>query len=366
MAQVKDLEALERTLRSLDSATPDREVRPIELDGTAQSLVADGKGILAADESNSTASGRLEAVNVEPSEETRRKYRQILFTAPGLEDGISGVILYDETIRQSTDDGRPFPQVLQDKGIIPGIKLDASTAPLPLHPGEKVTAGIDGLRERLAEYAEFGARFGKWRAVYTIGDGTPSQACIRANAHAMARYAAVCQEFGVVPIVEPEVLMDGDHPMARDEDVTVAVLRALFDELIGQDVRLEGTLLKTNMVLPGEDSSEQPTPEEVAEATVRAMNRSVPAALPGIVFLSGGQGAVDATARLNAMNSGGPHAWKLSFSYARAIQGPALETWGGDDSKIEQAQRILAHRARCNGAATTGSYKPDMEDELAA
>ncbi|HEX2026797.1 MAG TPA: class I fructose-bisphosphate aldolase [Nitriliruptorales bacterium] len=360
-----DLERFERTVRSLDGDVPE-EPDVEELRRTARALVADGKGILAADESNSTASKRLKAIGVDATPETRRTYRQLLFTAPGLGEHISGVILYDESIRQSTDDGTPFPRVLQDQGVIPGIKTDTGTAALAGHSGEKVTTGLDGQRDRLAEYRQIGARFAKWRAVIQIGDGLPSAACLGANGHAMARYAALCQEAGVVPIVEPEVLMDGDHSMARCEEVTAATLRALYEALAGQDVLLEGTLLKTNMVLPGTDSGEQPSPEEVAEATLRCMRRTVPAAVPGIVFLSGGQSAVDATVRLNAMNTNGPHPWSVSFSYARALQGPALDAWGGDEDRVEDAQRALIHRTRCNGAATTGTYKSEMEDELAA
>ncbi|CAN5916102.1 fructose-bisphosphate aldolase class I [soil metagenome] len=357
-----DLQAYERTVRSLDKTRLDRGSID-DLISTARSLVADGKGILAADESSGTATKRLEAIGVESDTNARWAYRQLLVSTPGLEEHISGVILYDETIRQSTDDGTPFPQVLADRGILPGIKADTGTTPLAGHDDEKVTSGLDGLRDRLAEYADRGARFAKWRAVITIGDGLPTRSCIDANAHAMARYAAVCQEAGVVPIVEPEVLMDGDHGLARDEDVTATVLRALYEQLAAQRVLLEGTVLKVNMVLPGQASDEAPSPEQVAEATIRCLRHSVPAAVPGVAFLSGGQSVLDATVRLDAINRAGPHPWTLTFSYARALQEPVLEAWGGDSANTGTAQTILAHRARCNGAAATGTYKPEMEHE---
>lgn len=361
----QDLGALEKTFRSLDKNVPEG-VDLDEVDQTARALCAEGGGILAADESNGTASSRLSALGIDASSETRRRYRQMLLTAPGIGEQIRGVILYDETIRQTTDDGTPFAEALSQAGAIPGMKVDTGTKPLAGHPGEKVTSGLEGLRERLAEYRELGARFAKWRAVISIGDGRPSNACLETNAHAMARYAALCHEAGIVPILEPEVVMDGDHGVAEDEEVTETIIRRTFAQCVAQDVRLEACLLKTNMVLPGKESSQDPSTDEVAEATLRCMRRSVPAAVPGIVFLSGGQSALDATVRLNAMNQRGPHPWRVSFSYARALQGPAMEAWGGEDDNVERAQAIFAHRARCNGAATTGTYKPEMEEELAA
>lgn len=360
-----DLASLQDTLRSLDKSTPEG-IDADEVVQTARTLVSEGRGILAADESTGTLSKRFQALGIDTAADSRRDYRQMLLTTPGLGDHISGVILYDETIRQNTSTGTPFTQVLRDQGIVPGIKVDTGTKPLAGHPGEEVTSGLEGLRDRLAEYREFGARFAKWRAVIRIGDGLPSEACLDANAHAMARYAAVAQEYGIVPIVEPEVLMNGDHGIAEDEAVTEAIVKRTFDQCYRQGVRFEGMLLKVNMVLPGKGSSESPTPEEVAGATLRVMRRTVPAALPGIVFLSGGQSALDSTVHLNAMNQMGPHPWRLSFSYARALQGPAMETWAGNPDNVERAQRIFAHRARCNGAASTGTYKPEMEEELAA
>ncbi len=367
MAEQTDLEQFERTMRSLDKSAPETKLKLEDAEETARALVAEGKGILAADESNSTSSSRLESIGVDPSPETRRRYRQLLFTTPDLGEYISGTILYDETIRQSTDDGTSFVTVLEKEGIIPGIKVDTSTAPLAFHPGEKVTTGVEGLRDRLEEYVGLGARFTKWRSVVNIGDGTPTQSGLDINNHAMARHAAYCLEAGVVPICEPEVIMKGGtHTMEQCEEVTFAMLRSLFRELVAQRVRLEATLLKTNMILPGTDSGQTATPEQVAEATIRCMRRVVPAAVPGIVFLSGGQDAVGATENLNAMNERGPHPWRLSFSYARALQGPAMEAWRGDSANVEKAQKLLAHRARCNSAATRGEYSPDMEEEAAA
>ncbi|MDP8929176.1 MAG: fructose-bisphosphate aldolase class I [Actinomycetota bacterium] len=337
-----------------------------ELRQTARAMVADGRGILAADESTSTATKRLENAGITSTIETRRRYRQLLFTTPGLGEYISGAILFDETIRQTADDGTPFTDVLEKQGIMPGIKVDTGAKPLAGSPDEKVTEGLDWLRDRLQEYVAMGARFTKWRAVIQIGDGLPTKACIEANAHAMARYAALVQEAGLVPIVEPEVLVDGDHTIEQSEEVTEITLRQTFDELLTQNVLLEGMVLKPNMVLPGTDSSQQASVEQVAEATVRCMRRVVPAAVPGIVFLSGGQDAVAATQHLNAMNQLGPHPWSVTFSYARALQGPAMDTWKGEEANVGQAQEVLAHRARCNGAASTGDYSQDMEEEFAA
>jgi fructose-bisphosphate aldolase, class I len=333
---------------------------------TANALVAPRKGILAADESLGTIEKRLRPIGVENTEENRRKYRGLLFAAPEVEDHISGVILFDETLRQKTDDGTPFPKALEKRGIIPGIKVDKGAKPLSGCPGEKVTEGLDGLRDRLSEYYQMGARFAKWRAVITIGDGIPSGTCIHANAHALARYAALCQETGLVPIVEPEVLMDGDHSLARCAEVTQRTLQAVFHELAANRVHLEGILLKPNMVVPGKDHDPQASVKEVAEATLRVFRRAVPAAVPGIVFLSGGQSAQEATEHLDAMNRLGPHPWQLSFSYGRALQQPVLEAWGGKDANLETAKKAFHHRARLNGLAREGEYKPDLEREMTA
>ncbi len=333
-----------------------------ELITTAQALVAKGKGILAADESSGTIKRRFASIDVESTEANRRAYRELLFTTGGAQEFISGVILYDETLRQQTQDGRPLPQVLADKGIIPGIKVDKGAKDLAGFPGEKITEGLDGLRERLAEYRALGARFAKWRAVITIGAGIPTRACIDANNHALARYAALCQEAGLVPIVEPEVLMDGDHTLARCEEVTDDVLKGLFSQLHKARVMLEGTLLKPNMVLPGKGCPVQATPEEIAEATVRCFRRAVPAALPGVVFLSGGQSPEEATANLNAMNAlfiDLP--WELSFSYGRALQEPVLQAWLGRAANVAAAQQAFYHRAKLNGAARHGHYRQEME-----
>jgi len=335
-----------------------------ELRQTAAALVAEGKGILAADESNGTMDKRLKAAGVEPGEEMRRALRDLLFSTEGVADHISGVILYDETFRQSTADDVPFPRLLQDQGIVPGIKVDTGAKPLAGAEDEKVTEGLDGLRERLAEYYEGGARFAKWRAVIEIGDGRPSRYCVHVNAHALARYAALCQEAGIVPIVEPEVLMDGDHTIDRSEEVTATVLATVFGELREQRVLLEGMLLKPNMVLAGYECPEQPNNDEVAERTLRCFHRHVPAAVPGIVFLSGGQSDEDATARLNLMNQMGPQPWEISFSYGRGLQAAALTTWHGDSDKVPAAQAQYRHRARCTGAARRGEYSEDMEREL--
>jgi fructose-bisphosphate aldolase class I len=332
-----------------------------DLEGTARALVADGKGILAADESDSTIKKRFDSIGTESTEENRRAYRDMLFTTKGAEEYISGVILFDETLRQSALDGTPFPKLLEGKRVIPGIKVDKGAKPLANAPGETITEGLDGLRERLGEYRELGARFAKWRAVIAIGDGIPSEYCMWTNAHALARYAALTQEAGLVPIVEPEVLMDGDHTIETSYRVTAHTLHAVFTELNDQRIALEGILLKPNMVLSGYDCPEQASDDEVAEQTLRAFRHQVPAAVPGIVFLSGGQSDEDATARLNAMNAHGPHPWELSFSYGRALQAPALKAWGGDPAKAEAGSRAFYHRAKMNGAARSGLYAPEME-----
>ena len=334
-----------------------------ELQKTAQAIVADGKGILAADESDGTIKKRFDSIGVESNEEARRAYRDLLFTTEGAEEYIGGVILFDETLRQSSADGTPFPKLLESKGIVPGIKVDTGAKPLALAEGETVTEGLDGLRERLNEYRELGARFAKWRAVITIGKDIPSEYCIWTNAHALARYAALCQEAGIVPIVEPEVLMDGDHTIERSFEVTSRTLHAVFTELRDQRVQPEGILLKPNMVLPGYECPQQASDEEIARETVRCFRRHVPAAVPGVVFLSGGQSEEEATSRLNAMNEIGPHPWKLSFSYGRALQAAALKAWGGKEENVEAAQRAYYHRAKMNSAAQTGTYAPDMERE---
>jgi fructose-bisphosphate aldolase class I len=334
-----------------------------KLHGTAAAIVADGKGILAADESDGTIKKRFDSIGVESTEENRRAYRDLLFTTEGAEEYIGGVILFDETIRQSAVDGTPFPKLLQSKGIIPGIKVDKGAKPLAHAEGETITEGLDGLRSRLEEYRDLGARFTKWRAVISIGKDIPSEYCIWTNAHALARYAALSQEADLVPIVEPEVLMDGDHTIERSFEVTSRTLHAVFTELRDQRVAPEGILLKPNMVLSGYDSSQQASHEEVAHETIRCFKRHVPAAVPGIVFLSGGQSDEDATANLNAMNAMGPHPWQLSFSYGRALQAAALKAWGGKDENVEAAQRAYYHRAKMNSAARTGMYAPEMERE---
>ncbi len=337
-----------------------------ELRQTATALVAGGKGILAADESNGTMDKRLKAADVEPGEEMRRALRELLFTTEGVAESIGGIILYDETFHQSTADGTPFPRLLEDQGVVPGIKVDTGAKPLAGAEGETVTEGLDGLRERLAEYYEGGARFAKWRGVITLDEHRPSPYCVHANAHALARYAALCQEAGIVPIVEPEVLMEGEHTIDRSEEVTGIVLDKVFAELRAQRVLLEGMLLKPNMVVAGYSGSEQPGHEEVAERTLRCLRRHVPAAVPGIVFLSGGQSDEDATVRLNVMNQMGPQPWEVSFSYGRGLQAAALTTWRGDNDNLAAAQAQYRHRARCTGAARRGEYSPDMERELLA
>lgn len=331
------------------------------LNTTARAMVAPNRGILAADESTGTIGKRFSAIGIESTPETRRAYRDMLFGTPGLGEHISGVIMYDETIRQSALDGTPFPELLERSGMIPGIKVDTGAKPLALHPDEKVTEGLDGLRERIGEYVRMGARFAKWRAVITIGEGIPTRACLVANAHALARYAALCQEGGLVPIVEPEVLMDGDNDIERCEQVTEETLHTVFDQLDGQGILLEGMVLKPNMVVPGKRSPRQASVEEVAVATLRVLRRTVPAAVPGIAFLSGGQSAELATEHLNAINAIGGVPWELTFSYGRALQDPALKAWGGDPSKVEAGRQQLALRSRNNGAARNADYTPAME-----
>ncbi|WP_018904538.1 class I fructose-bisphosphate aldolase [Variovorax paradoxus] len=325
---------------------------------TARALVAGDKGLLAMDESNATCHKRFAKLGIPQTEDARRDWRELIVTAPNLGASISGAILFDETIRQRTKSGASFVSVLSGAGIIPGIKVDTGAKPLAGHPGETVTEGLDGLRERLAEYAGMGARFAKWRGVITPGPGLPSRACIEVNAHALARYAALCQEAGLVPIVEPEVLMEGGHSLARCAEITEETLHAVFAQLRLQGVLLEGMLLKPNMVLPGQDSPKQESVEEVAGATVSCLRRTVPAAVPGVAFLSGGQSAQLASARLNAMNAraGSRLPWALAFSYSRAVQQPALDAWKGDAANIAVAQQALVHRARCNQAARRGAY----------
>jgi fructose-bisphosphate aldolase, class I len=333
---------------------------------TAQALVAPGKGILAADESSPTIAKRLAAIGLESTEPCRRAYREMLFRTPDLGEFISGVILFDETIRQRAADGTPLVELLQDQDIIAGIKVDGGTKPLAGFPGEVVTEGLDGLRGRLEEYASLGARFAKWRAVIRIGDGLPSPTCLEANAHALARYAALAQEAGLTPIVEPEVLMNGDHSLQRCADVTVATLRAVYDQLGRHRVRLEATLLKPNMVVPGEDCPDAASDDEIAEQTLRALRQAVPAAVPGVVFLSGGQSDQQATSRLDALNRRVPQPWQLSFSFGRALQAPVLRAWAGDDANIPAAQAALLKRAGLNGAARYGTYVPAMEELVTA
>lgn len=334
---------------------------------TAYAMVADDKGLLAMDESMPTCHKRFAKLGIPETEEYRRAYRELIVTTPGLNKSISGAILFDETIRQKTEAGVPFVQVLNDAGIIPGIKVDKSTKPLAGHPGEKITEGLDGLAERLKEYVELGARFAKWRAVITIGDGIPSIGCMEANAHLLARYAAMCQEAGLVPIVEPEVLMDGGHTIQQCYDVTARTLSMVFAQLATQRVLLEGMILKPNMVVPGLECPKQNSVDEVADATVTCFRRTVPAAVPGIAFLSGGQASEAASERLNAMNvkykSRVP--WALAYSFARAIQQPGMSIWSGDPANVEAAQKSLAHRAKCNRDARRGEYSAAMEEASA-
>ncbi|HEX5066953.1 MAG TPA: class I fructose-bisphosphate aldolase [Myxococcota bacterium] len=332
-----------------------------KLEDVARALVAPNKGILAADESGGTIEKRFKSIDVPSTEQNRRDYREMLFRTQGAEQYISGVILYDETIRQKAADGTPLTKLLQDKGIIPGIKVDEGAKQLAGASAEKVTEGLDGLRERLGEYRGMGAKFAKWRAVIAIGDGIPSDYCLATNAHALARYAALCVEAGIVPIVEPEVLMDGPHSIERCYDVTERTLQLVFGELAAQRVPLEQILLKPNMVLSGTENPKQAGVREVAEATLRCFRRTVPAAVPGIVFLSGGQSDELATAHLNEMNKIGGAPWQLSFSYGRALQAPALKAWRGKPDQVAAAQRAFLHRAKCNGAARSGGYTDAME-----
>ncbi|CAN5762264.1 fructose-bisphosphate aldolase class I [soil metagenome] len=332
-----------------------------ELGSTVRELIAEGKGILAADESTPTITKRFARLGIDSTADIRRNYREILCSTSGLSEFVSGVILYDETIRQQTRAGVPFPNALKEWGIIPGIKVDTGAKDLAGSNGEKVTEGLDGLRERLAEYGEMGARFAKWRAVIAIGEGKPTDYCLATNAHALGRYAALCQEAGVVPIVEPEVTMDGDHTIDDCYAATERTLHELFDELLDQHVELEHILLKANMVISGKDCPQQAGVEEVARKSIRCLRNVVPAAVRGVVFLSGGQSARLATAHLNEMNRLDDQPWRLGFSYARALQGPALESWRGEDANREAAQNALHHRARCTSAATLGKYSADME-----
>src|SRR6478752_6428541 len=350
-----------------DASEPEvRSMADNELHETAKALVAEGKGILAADESTGTIKKRFDSIDVESTEDRRRAYREMLFTTLGVEDYVSGVILFDETIRQSTKDGTPFPKYLQAKGVIPGIKVDKGAKPLALADKETVTEGLDGLRERLNEYKDLGARFAKWRATYSITDDLPSDYCIWTNAHALARYAALCQEAGIVPIVEPEVLQDGTHTIERSYHVTCRVLDALYTELFDQRVDIFGTLLKPNMVLSGYDASSRAGADEVAEWTLKCFYKHVPAAVPGIVFLSGVASDENANSHLNEMNKRGRHPCQLSFSYGRALQAPSLAAWGGKPENVEAGQRAYYHRAKMNSAAQTGTYAPAMEEAVTA
>ncbi|MEM6599135.1 MAG: class I fructose-bisphosphate aldolase [Cyanobacteria bacterium P01_C01_bin.69] len=338
-----------------------------ELKTNAKAMVSAGKGVLAMDESNGTCNKRFSALGIPTTENHRRDYRELILTTPGLSDYISGPILYDETIRQSTKGGTPLLQVIQEAGMLPGIKVDTGAKDFAGHPGEKVTEGLDGLADRIAEYYQMGARFAKWRAVITIGDGIPSQACIAANAHALARYAALCQAGGLVPIVEPEVLIDGTHSLEECYRVTDTTLHALFHQLYMQDVAYDQMILKPSMVVPGKESGESVSVEAVAEATVRCLLKNVPAAVAGIAFLSGGQSKEKASAHLNEMNRrfGEQCPWPVTFSYARAIQQPALEHWAGDDGHVNAAQQKLLHRAKCNSLASQGNYSSDLEKQVA-
>ena len=332
-----------------------------ELNSVAKAMVANGKGILAADESGGTIKKRFDTISTESTEENRRRYREMLLTTEGVADYIGGVILFDETIRQSTSDGVPFAKDLNDLGMIAGIKVDKGAKPLAGFPGETITEGLDGLRERLKEYVGLGARFSKWRAVISIGDGIPTDFCLHANAHALARYAALCQEAGLVPIVEPEVLMDGDHSIERCAEVMSRALELVFGELRAHRVELSGIVLKPNMVISGTDARDRAGPEEVARATLDVLKKYVPSEVPGIAFLSGGQSAEEATEHLGLMNRMGPLPWELSFSYGRALQAPALEAWRGKEENFEAGQKALHKRARLNSLAHLGEYDSQME-----
>jgi fructose-bisphosphate aldolase class I len=336
-----------------------------ELAATAHAMVANHRGLLAADESTSTIAKRFNTIKLESTEENRRAYRDMLFTTPGATDHISGVILYDETIRQKTKDGVPFPEFLAKNKMIPGIKVDKGAKPLPGFPGETITEGLDGLPERMAEYYKLGARFAKWRAVIDIGSGVPTSYAIDANAEALARYAAICQEASIVPIVEPEVLMDGGHTIERCEEVTNAVLDSVFSHLFAARIHLEGIILKPNMVISGKKCATQASPQQVAEATLRTLKRQVPSAVPGIAFLSGGQSPSDATLHLSLMNAAGSLPWALTFSYGRALQEDALAAWGGKPAAVAAGQQAFANRAKLNGLAAGGTYKSAMEKSAA-
>jgi fructose-bisphosphate aldolase class I len=336
-----------------------------ELAATAHAMVANRRGILAADESTSTIGKRFSTINLESTEENRRAYREMLFTAPDASQYISGVILYDETIRQKTKDGTPFPAYLAKNKMIPGIKVDTGAKPLAGFPGETITEGLDGLRERMAEYYKLGARFAKWRAVIDIGSGIPTAYAIDANSAALARYATLCQEASIVPIVEPEVLMDGGHTLERCEEVTNVVLDRIFSHLFAARVYLEGMILKPNMVIAGKKCAQRASPEQVAEATVRTLKRQVPSAVPGIAFLSGGQSPTEATLHLSLMNASGALPWALTFSYGRALQEYALSAWGGKPVAFAAGQQALAVRAKMNSLAAGGTYKPSMEKSAA-
>jgi fructose-bisphosphate aldolase class I len=336
-----------------------------ELERIANAMVAKGKGILAADESSGTIKKRFDSIRVESTEDNRRNYREMLFRTPAMKDHISGVILYDETIRQKAADGTPLPKIIESWGSIPGIKVDKGTKPLPFCPGEVVTEGLDGLRERLKEYYALGARFSKWRAVIDIGERIPSYAALITNAHALARYAALSQEESIVPIVEPEVLMDGAHDIDACQAVTTWVLKTVFEQLYYQRVKLEGMVLKPNMIVPGKKSGKRASVDEVAEKTIRVLRECVPVAVPGIAFLSGGQSEEEATAHLNAMNAAYDAPWHLTFSYGRALQHAPLTTWAGKAEKLPAAQRAFAHRARMNGLATLGQWQPTLEKDAA-
>jgi fructose-bisphosphate aldolase class I len=337
-----------------------------EMETTARAMVAPGKGLLAADESFPTIEKRFKSIGLESTEQNRVAYREMLFSTPGLGEAISGVILFDETIRQKASGGTPLVELLGSQGIIPGIKVDQGAKAMAGFPGEKITEGLDGLRDRLKEYRGLGARFTKWRAVITIGPGIPTRTCIDANAEGLARYAGLSQEAGLVPIVEPEVLMDGDHPIERHFEVTEATLKSVFQALFAHRIVLEQMVLKPNMVLSGTECPQQAGVEQVAEATVRCLRRSVPAAVPGIAFLSGGQSDVDATRHLNAMNMIGGLPWQLSFSYGRALQAPSIKAWKGQAANFKAGQQALAHRARCNSAARSGKYTEKHELQLSA
>jgi fructose-bisphosphate aldolase class I len=334
-----------------------------DLNATARAMVAPGKGILAADESTGTITKRFDKLGIESTEDSRREYREMLITSPGVSDYISGVIMYDETIRQSTSDGVPFPEALEKQGILPGIKVDTGAKALVGSPNEKVTEGLDGLRDRIEEYVGMGAKFAKWRAVITIGEGIPTLYCLHVNAHALARYAALCQEGGLVPIVEPEVLIEGDHTIDRCFEVTEVTLRTVFNELATQRVSLEGMLLKPNMVISGKECPEQAGVQEVAEKTIQCLRRVVPGAVPGIIFLSGGQSPEQATQHLQAMQEIGPHPWQISFSYARALQGPAMEAWKGESSNVDAGKQAFAARGQLVHAARKGEYSEEMEKQ---